>query len=339
MGFIRLILVFVAVNFLFYNFKNQDTIFKIWCIVFTIVLIDSLYEYFIGKNLFGYGQDNYADRIVSFFKDEPIVGAYLNGFFFLIIGFLFNNKSIRNKKFLILCFIFTILFLICITLTGERSNTIKAIIGLIIFFSLTSKFNIKNKIIALISLIIIVSTLIANSDYLKYRYFTNLIIPLFNADKRETIEKLDREKLFKQNLYLKHYRSGYAVFKNYPLFGVGNKNYRLEVNKFHLTKKNYIPDTHPHQIYFEFLSEHGIIGSFILILIFFFLIFKNIKNCLISKNSLQLGAFCYLIISFLPILPSGSFFSNFNITLFFLNFSIFLASNSSSNIFNQKYDY
>ena len=31
-----------------------------------------------------------------------------------------------------------------------------------------------------------------------------------------------------QNTYIKLYRSGYEVFKNSPLFGVGNKNYRVE---------------------------------------------------------------------------------------------------------------
>ena len=48
--------------------------------------------------------------------------------------------------------------------------------------------------------------------------------------------------------------------------GVGNKNYRIETRTNHLKIKNYIPDTHPHQIYFEFLSEHGIIGTIILLL-------------------------------------------------------------------------
>ena len=329
-GFFRLILLFVAINFLFINYKNQDLIFKIWSTVILLVITDSFIEYFSGKNIFGYGQDIYADRIVSFFKDEPIVAAYLNGFFFLIIGFLLNIKK-PNNSILIICFFLTLLFLICVTITGERSNTIKALTGLFIFLLLNNKFNIKQKIFTFMGIIILITLMISNSAYLKYRYLDIIINPIINSDKRENF--------LKENIYVRHYKSGYAVFKNYPLFGVGNKNYRLEVNKFHLTKKNYIPDTHPHQIYFEFLSEHGIIGSFILILIFFFLIFKNIKNCLISKNSLQLGAFCYLIISFLPILPSGSFFSNFNITLFFLNFSIFLASNSSSNIFNQKYDY
>ena len=116
---------------------------------------------------------------------------------------------------------------------------------------------------------------------------------------------------------------------------VGNKNYRLETRSKVNEKKSYLPDTHPHQVYLEFLSEHGLIGSLIFIN-HFFLIFRNIKICLTSKNSLQLGAFCYLITTFLPIIPSGSFFSDFNITLFFLNFSIFYACNPKSNIFSKN---
>ena len=33
--------------------------------------------------------EDYGARIVSFFKDEPIVGGYINGFYLIIIGFLF----------------------------------------------------------------------------------------------------------------------------------------------------------------------------------------------------------------------------------------------------------
>ena len=170
--------------------------------------------------------------------------------------------------------------------------------------------------------------MISNLDYLKIRYYDNVINPLINSDKSE--------KFLNNNIYIKHYKSGYAVFKNYPLFGVGNKNYRIETNNNRFTKKNYFPDTHPHQIYLEFLSEHGLVGTILLLSIIFFLIFKNIKNCIVSKNSLQLGAFSFLIVNFLPILPSGAFFSNFNITLFFINFSVFIACNPSSNIFNNK---
>ena len=72
-GFIRLIFLFIAINYFFFYFKNQETVFKIWFLIISIVIIDSLIEYFTGKNILGFGHDNYADRIVSFFKDEPIV--------------------------------------------------------------------------------------------------------------------------------------------------------------------------------------------------------------------------------------------------------------------------
>ncbi len=326
-GFLRFIVLFVSINFFFFNYKNQNSVFKIWGLVIFLIIVDSYIEFIYGKNILGYGQDIYADRIVSFFKDEPIVAAYLNGFFFLILGFLFNIKKPNSNIFLI-CLFLTLLFLTCVTITGERSNTIKALFGLSIFFLLNNNFNIRQRSITFLGLIFLITVVISSSDYLKYRYLNNIINPILNADKRENF--------LNDSLYIKHYKSGYAVFKNYPLFGVGNKNYRLETrNKFN-EEKSYFPDTHPHQVYLEFLSEHGLIGTVIFLSIIFFLIFRNIKICLMSKNSLQLGAFCYLITTFLPIIPSGSFFSDFNITLFFINFSIFYACNPKSNIFNKN---
>ncbi len=326
-GFLRFILLFVAINYFFYIYKNQNFYFKIWTVVILIVILDSYIEYIFGKNILGFGEE-YGERVVSFFKDEPIVAGYLNGFFFLILGYLFNNKNSQNNKIFIVCFILSLIFLVCVSITGERSNTIKAIIGLTIFFFLNNKLRIKYRVITLICMIITVVIVISNSDYLKYRYYENIINPIINSDKRE--------KFLSNNIYINHYKSGYAVFKNYPLFGVGNKNYRIETNNNRFTKKNYFPDTHPHQIYLEFLSEHGIFGTVFFLSIIFFLILKNIKSCIVSKNLLQLGALSFIFINFLPILPSGAFFSDFNITLFFINFSIFIACNPSSNIFNRK---
>ncbi len=328
-GFIRFIFLFVAVNYFFFNYKNNYTFLKFWCFIVLIVITDSYIEYLFGKNILGYGQDIYSDRIVSFFKDEPIVAGYLNGFFFLIIGYLFDKKNDQNKNLLNLLIILSLLYLVCVIITGERSNTIKAIIGMSIFYFLNNKFSIKKRIFVFFILIVTTTVLILNSNYLKYRYFDNIINPILNADKRENF--------LKENIYIKHYKSGFAVFKNYPLFGVGNKNYRIETRgENQYTKENYIPDTHPHQIYFELLSEHGLIGTTIILSLFFFLIFRNLKICIASKNSLQLGALSFLITNFLPLLPSGSFFSDLNMSLFFINLSIYIASNPSSNIFSKK---
>ena len=70
---------------------------------------------------------------------------------------------------------------------------------------------------------------------------------------------------------------------------------------------NYLCTTHPHQIYLEFLSEHGLLGTLILLSILFYLIFKNYKKMIIKKNLIQLGCFCYLLTNFIPLLPGVHF--------------------------------
>ena len=87
------------------------------------------------------------------------------------------------------------------------------------------------------------------------------------------------------------YKSGFAVFKEYPIFGVGNKNYRYETCENIPNKDNnsdYYCLTHPHQIYFETLAEHGLFGTIILFGILFYLMFRILKLILISKNYLHL---------------------------------------------------
>ena len=83
----------------------------------------------------------YGDRITSFFIDEPIVGAYLAGFTFLIFGHLLERY---NKK--TLAYIFLLTAFISVIFTGERSNTIKFFSGIIIYFLLIDFLKIKTKI-------------------------------------------------------------------------------------------------------------------------------------------------------------------------------------------------
>ena len=91
--------------------------------------------------------------------------------------------------------------------------------------------------------------------------------------------------------------------------------------------------THPHQLYFEFLAEHGIVGTVILIFILFSLILSKIKIILSSKNYLQLGCLTFLLTSFIPLLPSGAFFADYNLTIFWINLSIMYAVGNKTNVF------
>ena len=320
-GFIRYIFLFLAINFIFSKLDNFENIFKIWFLIIFIVLFDVFYEFFIGSNLLGFESSN-KKRIVSFFKDEAVVGAFLNGFIFIILGFLFSNYEKKNLIYKIFVFSFLVLIISCIIFTGERSNTLKLFFGLTIFFYFNDKIKLSYKVSFLFSVIFVFFLTILNSTEIKHRYSNDLIQKLKNKESRE------------RYIYFKLYNSGYEVFKKYPILGVGNKNYRIEVcRNIENKNKNYVCNTHPHQIYFEFLSEHGLLGTLIILTIIFYLIFKNFKVMMRRKNLIQIGCFSYLMTVFIPFLPGGSFFADFNSNFFWLNFSLYYASNYETNIF------
>ena len=100
--------------------------------------------------------------------------------------------------------------------------------------------------------------------------------------------------------------------------------------------KDYYCLTHPHQVYIEFLSEHGIFGTAIILSTIFYLLFRILRQIILSQNHIQIGSFVFILINFIPLLPSGSFFSDFNLTLFMINFSLVYAVNKETNIFHKK---
>ena len=80
--------------------------------------------YLVGVSSLNGVPQPHGERIVSFFKDELIAGAYINGFIFLILGNLLN--TLKNKKIGKLIFFLAIfIFFSSLLITGERSNTLK----------------------------------------------------------------------------------------------------------------------------------------------------------------------------------------------------------------------
>ena len=334
-GFIRFGILFLAFNYFFYNKDFINRVLIVWILTLSILTLDTYLESILGRNILGYGEE-YGRRIVSFFKDEPIVGGYINGFYLVLIGYLFylNDKIVNKYKNIIL--IYSIFFLIAIVLTGERSNSIKAVFGFFLFYSFNDFFKFKEKILFILMLILMFTLLLNTSNFLKLRYgsqFFKPIISIFQSNSQIQKNEISIKNKLKDNIYIGLYQSGFDVFKKYPIFGVGNKNYRLETcSAKNITKYNC--STHPHQIYFEFLAEHGFIGSMILLFILFNLVFSKIKIILNSKNYLQLGCLIFLITSFIPFLPSGAFFADYNLTIFWVNLSIMYAVEKKTNVYN-----
>ena len=291
---------------------------------------------------------NSHDRIYSFFIDEAKVGGFLGCFFLLLTGYFLDIYQLKSKKLKYFIVLVSIFFLLSIIFTGERANTIKALLAFLVFFMLSKSFSIKEKVVSITGIILISVIIYSNFNFIKYRYGQSIFYKLssiknvieyvkkndFKPDgKKQTEISIEDHETFARSLganYFQLYVSSLKVFVKYPIFGAGNKNFRVvtctvsdenstiryQLYKYKSEAENeiynsqYICSTHPHQIYFEFLAEHGIVGTLIILFVFFKLIYQAFKkiNANRNKNNLQLASLAYIVLLFIPLLPSGSFF-------------------------------
>ena len=305
----------------------EKRIFGFWSIIVLITTLDVLFEILFGYNIFGYSGNSlgyFGDtegiikgRIASFFGEELIVGGFLGAFSLITIGYLMRFHG-KYKKTIIM----SALILIMISfLIGERSNFIKFFIPVTIILFFFIKLNFKYKLTLSLLLILMLFISYNYNTLLKHRY--SYLIN-FAVDKNAISNYLKRSQ------YGAHYDTAYSIFKDNKLFGVGLKNFRNECNKekylnsqFEMSKQRCA--THPHQIYFEILSETGIFG-FISFLIFMVVsIYLSLRTYIEKKNIFQLMSIFYVVTFLIPILPSGSFFSTFYSSLFWINYGVMVS--------------
>jgi len=307
------------------SFRNK--IINFWTIIIIIVSFDVYFEFLFGKNMLGFESPMKNERIVSFFKDELIVGSFIATFLFIIIGKLYDD----NKIFLSL--ILFSFFSFAIFLTGERSITLKILISffLIIFFVLKTP---KLKILTMLILSFLILFMVSNKN-LNNRFKNSFLEIKYNLQSPNFYEAALNTKYLNQTIF------AYEILKQNYLFGVGTKNYFKACNDLKnssnselVRKKTFKCFVHPHQFYNEFISEHGIIGTFIILFSIIMLFYNREKLTINDDKKRKLFIFkIYIIISLIPIIPSGSFFSSLNLFQFYLNYAIYYVYLKDNLIF------
>lgn len=295
------------------NEKKINSIFKIWSIIFTVVCFDIIFEIIYGHNLMGYISPM-PGRISSFFNDELVVGAFFHGFVLYFLAYLFSKYP---EKKTIIAIMVLVLIMISFFI-GERSNFLKVFFSLFIFSTIIFKIKpLKNILIIIFIISLITIFLNLNVSY-KSRYYDQM---------KQIFQKDGVANFFLNTQYGAHQIVAYEIFKNYPLFGVGIKNFRIESNKKKYEDKNkpfndLRQGTHPHQVHLEFLSETGIIGYLSFFTFILGCLIIGIKKYLLTRNLYLLSSLIFICSSILPILPSGSLLSTFTGGIFWLNFVI-----------------
>ena len=318
-----------------YGNDFENILFGSWAILFSILIIDILFEIIFGFNTLGI-KSYIPGRISSFFGKELIVGSFFLCFAAIYLATIakFSKTNVNLKLIFLIIFLISLSFLI-----GERSNFIKffLISIFLLFFVIKLSFKIK-----IFSSLIIFCILFLSLNYfqdIKYRFYKQQI-ENFQAETKE-LNKADSQNILidtKNNIinfikwtkYGAHYNAAYKIFLEHPYFGVGIKHFRNESIKEKYSNEEYKwtderNTTHPHQIHFEFLSETGLFGYTIFIIFISASLYLSIKNYLIHKNLFQLVTILYVLVSILPLLPSGSFFSTYSSSLFWLNYAIMVS--------------
>ena len=337
--FIRFPLLIIAINFfLKKNSYNFDLIFKLWGITLAIVIIDLYFQAIFGFNTIGF-KSPWTGRLSGFLKDELKIAHILIGFVMPTICFYIPKT--KNKIY-ILVLIF--LYILILLLTNERSNTLKGIIvvfGILIFYE---KFNFKKKIFSIAMIVLTITLILSFNKNINQRFIKEISSNYFKqkvlGEVPPKIEVMDwwtsGFNYIKYSNYGPHYLTSLKIFKKYPIFGSGIKTFRVEchnidIKNYYTTTEDLIYNnkcnTHPHQIYFEILSELGLIGFLLFFSFFFYLIYKSTKCYLNNKNKILLSSLLFIFAQIIPLIPSGSFFTNFGAIIFWINVSIIYSIN------------
>jgi len=317
-GIIRFLILALAIKFSLEEFsqKMKKKMLLIWSIIFFIVTLDLIFELIFGINVLG-NRSYIPGRLSGFLGAELKIGNWYFGFGLIVVSFIYYNfkKNIFFYSILIITLLVSLLI-------GERANFIKYFLMTAIFFTLYEKRIFLKKIFSIFIVVIFLSgILIANNSY-KQRFW-NMFLSQFNQGSGIVA-------IINGSPYGGHWNAAWEIFLDHQFFGVGINNFRIvsghkkyynEKVPWSKTRQN----IHPHQIHLEILSETGIFGFIAFFLFIAGSAYVGIRNYLKTNNALILSGILFVLASVLLPLPSGSFFTTFTATIFWINYGVMIS--------------
>ena len=319
-AFIRFILLIFSISYFFSykNFQYKKLIFEFWTLIFAVVTLDLIFEYFFGFNTFGF-KSGFDGRLSGFMGDQLKIGHWYLCFSLIVLGNYFN----QSKKFYFILFLsFVVSFII-----GERANFFRLFIAFSLLILLVRLLSFKFLILFIVSIftiyLIISSSNKTINEAIKYRYFDQI----YNVFRYDTLKEINNN-----NAYTPMYFNAYDLFKKNKLLGVGVGSYLKKSHEnFRKNKRinDYIllPNTHPHQFHFEILATLGLPGYILISIFLLYFLFKSLRFYVKKKNIVNLTSFLFILVFCIPLLPTGSFFTTYGASMFWLNFSLMNLGN------------
>lgn len=307
-----------------------------------IIFFFGFFQLITGYNIFfdnlndliNLGLREHPQRVSGLFGEELILGGYLVRIFPLY----FALYLIQRKEYVI-NFLFLSNFILLFIMSfyaGERSAIVLLLLILVLSFLFIKSFY-KTKVYSLFFLLITVILIFSLDKKINFRFFDQTLFHQIIQNNKIYIFSEQHES---------HFLVAYRIFKNHIIFGAGVKSfsklchqdkYNEDIVKLQKHDGTFIYlscTTHPHNTYFQILSETGLFGFLFLIIIliyflkrFFYLIrLKKSKEFNTEKYNFSI-MLNILFLSFLfPFMPTGNFFSNWLSVAYYMPLGFFLHS-------------
>jgi len=361
--FIMLITIYLLNKFNILYFKY---FFFTGALIGIFISFDVIFQYVFGFNIVGF--PSYGYHNTSFFRDEMITGGFLLRFsifslFFTI--FIFNKK--KNTK-LILSSILICMLGLGILLSGNRMPLILYFLGLLIILIFNT--SLRNYfVVGLISLIATCSIVITFDPNYKNNYksiysnASNVLGLIVDPIKKKIVgeelllkKKAEDKKIIRFGAVVPVYESAQRriwltaidTWKFNKIFGNGLKSFRIVCNQldeeFNMQEdmivyyipheasyeKNRLCANHPHNYFLEILTELGVLGlSITLLIALSFMIFVYKNFIFFKEKKLDILILSASVVSFVlemfPLRSTGSLFTTNNATYLILIASIIIC--------------
>ena len=362
---VRFLILIIVLDTLFFNkILGFKKLFLSSLICTSFVSFDVILQYLTGSDLFGF-KTLYTWNSGPF-GDERIATTYLKNFSFFSFFYIFETYKDKNFSKILFIFIIT-LHLLAALLAGNRMPMILFLFGclMIIFFIKNLRIVMSLSLIIFASLFFLLTKNDKNFNHAYRVLFSDINIARLitnnkNVDtkpKKNIEVKIKKMTIPRSTILLKHsgynriYKTSIMMWKERPLTGFGLKSFRFKCWDM-LDKDNRTVDAlsiierkinrrekfqhivcanHAHNYYLEFLSEAGIIGAGLLIILFVILlknsfVFLKKRNQIInSKMNLLVPVVIVFIIEIWPIKSTGSFFTTWGATFFWLNIGLLIT--------------
>jgi O-antigen ligase len=326
-----IIFIFVTIYLIKKNKNFFNYLFYIFIFIYSILFLDTLFQFFNGKNIIGlYYQDETNFRNTSFFGDRGILGSYTVRLLPLLLALisLKFDKNLYYKNYFIIFYIFVSGAIIL--LSGERTSLF--LFCLFILLTLIFVTDLSKPIFLSFLIFILFSFFaLSSSEKLYSRTIKQPFNQIFEFNKTtpELIQKNKKQFTIFSNIYESHYKIALKMFKEQPVFGHGPKMFRDYCNR----PENYLSEgactTHPHNVLLQLLSETGLITTVFVYFFFCHIIFTLIRNLFLeSKEKIsqpQLFLMILILVNLFPFSPSGNFFNNWLNVVYYYPLGIFFS--------------